>query len=156
LHEDANGSPAVGAKVRVLARIGGQERWQMRQIGCNQDWVAFNSLDAVFGLGDATLVDTLRVEWPSGIVQEFHNVPAKQTLTLVERTDMTIAPSGPGKLQVKLKGPRQQSDRIESSLDLTTWSPVASVTVTQPDATVSLEHVSPAHESRNFFRVFPE
>ncbi len=41
----------------------------MRQIGCDQDWVAFNSLDTVIGLGDATFIDTLRVEWPSGISQ---------------------------------------------------------------------------------------
>lgn len=38
----------------------------------------------VIGLGDATIIDTLRVEWPSGIVQELHNVPVKQKLTIVE------------------------------------------------------------------------
>ena len=61
---------AIGAKVRVKAVIGGQERWQMRQIvfpGCGGPLVAH------FGLGNATKVDTVRVEWPSGIVQEFQD-----------------------------------------------------------------------------------
>ena len=147
---------AIGTKVRVKAKIGGQELRQLRHIGCNQDWVTFNGLDAVFGLGDATLIDTLRVEWPSGIVQEFHNVSAKQTLTIVERTDLTITSSGSGKLEVKLHGPRQQNYRIESSTNLTTWSPVASLIITNADATVSFERVPAESESRRFFRALPE
>ncbi len=39
---------------------------------------------AHFGLGDATNVTTLRIEWPSGIVQELPNVAANQFLTVVE------------------------------------------------------------------------
>ena len=42
------------------------------------------ALEAHFGLKDATVVDTIRIEWPSGIVQELHNVPAKQILTVTE------------------------------------------------------------------------
>jgi pimeloyl-ACP methyl ester carboxylesterase len=30
-------------------------------------WITFNSLDPVIGLGDANIIDTLRIEWPSGI-----------------------------------------------------------------------------------------
>jgi hypothetical protein len=38
-----------------------------------------------FGLGDATKVDTLRIEWPSGTVQELKDVPANQILTVWNR-----------------------------------------------------------------------
>jgi hypothetical protein len=74
---------AIGAKVRIKTVGEGLPRWQMRQVSGgagfgNQD------LGAHFGLGSATNIDTIRIEWPSGIVQEFHNVPAKQTLTMTE------------------------------------------------------------------------
>ena len=39
---------------------------------------------AHFGLGDATSVSTLRIEWPSGIVREYERVAADQFLTLME------------------------------------------------------------------------
>lgn len=41
------------------------------------------TLIANFGLGDATIVDTLRMEWPSGILQELY-VAAKQFLTITK------------------------------------------------------------------------
>ena len=40
--------------------------------------------DGVFGLGDATNVQVLRIEWPSGIVQTRTNVVPRQFLTIVE------------------------------------------------------------------------
>jgi hypothetical protein len=42
---------------------------------------------AHFGLGDATNVDTLRIEWPSGIVQTLTNVAPKQVLTVGEHQE---------------------------------------------------------------------
>ena len=76
---------AIGAKVRVKAFYRGATRWQLRTIisgdgESNQS----NALNAVFGLADATTIDTVRVEWPSGIVQELHNVAPRQFLTITE------------------------------------------------------------------------
>ncbi len=152
---DSNRS-AVGAKVRVKARIGGTDLWQMRQIGCNQDWVAFNSLDAVIGLGDATVIDTLRIEWPSGLVQEFHNFPAKQTLTIVERTELSIGAGIQDDVIVTVKGPRQQRYRVEASSNLAIWSGVGSITVTNADGTASFTHAPAENEALMFFRATPE
>ncbi len=39
-----------------------------------------------FGLGEAQLVQKIKVEWPSGRQQEFHNIPANQTLTIQENS----------------------------------------------------------------------
>ena len=36
-----------------------------------------------FGLGDIETIDTLRVTWPDGLVEEFHDIPSKQHLKLV-------------------------------------------------------------------------
>jgi hypothetical protein len=64
---------AIGAKVRVRATIWGKEVWQLRQISGGEGG-GQGDLRAHFGLGDSTNVTTLRVEWPSAIVQEFTNV----------------------------------------------------------------------------------
>ena len=68
---------AIGAKVRLQATIDGETFWQLRQIGGYE-------LNAHFGLGNATNAMRVRIEWPSGIVQELRDVPAKQWLTVVE------------------------------------------------------------------------
>jgi hypothetical protein len=146
---------AIGAKVRVKAKIGGTERWQMRQIVGNEGMLSFHSLDSLFGLGDATVVETLRVEWPSGIVQELRNVPVKQTLTIVERTELAIAPA-PEAFDVTVKGPRQQRYRVDASPDLAAWAPVASVIITNANGTVTFRHTPNASETRMFFRATPE
>jgi hypothetical protein len=72
---------AIGAKVRVKAFIGGQEVSQMRVV---QAQSSITEMIAHFGLGDATSVTTLRIEWPSGIVREYQQVAADQFLTLME------------------------------------------------------------------------
>jgi hypothetical protein len=78
---------AIGARVRVKAAIGGRDVWQMREVssqtgGCNSGQ---SSVNASFGLGDAGVVDSLVVGWPSGIVQVLTGVPANQFLTVTEQ-----------------------------------------------------------------------
>jgi hypothetical protein len=83
---------AIGAKVRVKATIGGKAMWQLREISGGDGLGSQNDLRAGFGLGDATNVDVVRIEWPSGIVQELHSVAVKQFLTVIEPT-ANISPS---------------------------------------------------------------
>lgn len=147
---------AIGTKIYVKAKIGGVERWQMRQSVSSEGWLTSNSQEAVIGLGDATVIDTLRVEWPSGFVQELHNLPAKQTLTLVERTALSIAAGIQGDSIVTVRGSRQQRYRMEASTDLTTWLSVSSLTVTNTDGTASFTHTPTEGEARMFFRAKPE
>ena len=68
---------AVGAKVRVDATIRGVKRSQVRQITGGSGWAGHNELWANFGLGDATNIDLVRIEWPSGTIQDLHNVAVK-------------------------------------------------------------------------------
>lgn len=63
----SNGS-ALGARVIVGATIGGVEKVQVQEV-TSVYGVGVNS-ELHFGLGDATQVDWLRVEWPSGNVFE--------------------------------------------------------------------------------------
>lgn len=83
---------AIGAKVRVKATIRGGEWWQLREISGGGSLGSQNDLRAAFGLGDATKVDLLRVEWPSGIVQELRDTMPRQFLTIIE-PEARIAPA---------------------------------------------------------------
>jgi len=82
---------AIGAKVRVKATIGSRAFWQLREISGGGGLGSQNDLRAGFGLGDATQVDLVRIEWPSGIVQVLHDIAPRQFLTLIE-PDASIAP----------------------------------------------------------------
>jgi len=93
----ASNRDAVGAKVRVQAGYAGQVRWQRRDIS-GGDAVNGNQLYAHFGLGDATNVETVRIEWTSGIVQELHDVATRQILTVTEPISTIL----PARLDVSL------------------------------------------------------
>ncbi len=67
---------AIGAKVRVKATINGKSVWQVRQIAQQSGFNSHNSLLAEFGLGDATQVDSIKVEWPSKKVDVLVKVAA--------------------------------------------------------------------------------
>ncbi|MCP5524135.1 MAG: VCBS repeat-containing protein [Verrucomicrobiales bacterium] len=82
---------AIGAKVRVRASINGQGVWQMREIRSNTGWFAAqNDMRPHLGLGDAVVAESVRIEWPSGVVQEFSNVAADQILTVVEPIGLNL------------------------------------------------------------------
>src|SRR6185369_10873630 len=82
---------AGGAKVRVKSTIGAEPLWQLREISGGSGYGSQNDLRASFGLGDATNIDTVRIEWPSGIIQEMRNVAVKQFLTVTESV-LTVEP----------------------------------------------------------------
>ncbi|MFC1547883.1 FG-GAP-like repeat-containing protein [Candidatus Neomarinimicrobiota bacterium] len=73
----------VGAKVRVKAA--GSPGWQMRQVSTSNGWLSQNSLNVEFGLGTATIIDSIVIAWPSGIVQILTGVDADQFLLVLEQ-----------------------------------------------------------------------
>jgi hypothetical protein len=69
-------------------------------------------------------VTTLRIEWPSGIVQELANVPANQILTITEPA--RLAPLGLREFQIRCwKGMRFE---VEKSHNLQNWDSLGVVT----------------------------
>jgi hypothetical protein len=115
---------AIGAKVRIRATIWGQPIWQMREIATGDGFTGQSDLRAHFGLGDATNVTTLRIEWPSGIVQELSNVAANQILTITEPAQ--LVPLGPREFQIRCwKGMKFE---VEKSHNLQTWDSLGTVT----------------------------
>lgn len=77
---------AIGAKIFVTAEVYGQTITQMREISGQTSGGAGgqNSLNALFGLGEATLVDRIEIHWPSGLVQVLLNQPVNDCLTITE------------------------------------------------------------------------
>ena len=137
---------AIGAKVRVQASLGGSAQWQMREISVGSGYSGHN-LIAHFGLRDAQKAEVVRIEWPSGIVQELRDVPANRILSVTE--PVRLQATGCGQLQFKSwKG---QAFTIEASADLTAWKPIAAVT----NLTGTVEFVDPdaALSARRFYRV---
>ncbi|MCZ7636663.1 MAG: FG-GAP-like repeat-containing protein [Verrucomicrobia bacterium] len=90
----ASNRSAIGAKVRIRATLWGQSIWQLREIATGDGFTGQSDLRAHFGLGDATQVDILRVEWPSGNVQELTDLAPNQLLTVTEQVRITpVRPS---------------------------------------------------------------
>jgi hypothetical protein len=120
---------AIGAKVRVKATIRGKVIWQLREISGGGNYFAQNDLRAQFGLGDATNADVARIEWPSGIVQEFTNIAANQFLTVKEPSKLAanFQPQS-GEFHVALTGGKGLIYVLESSTNLPSWTVAASLT----------------------------
>jgi hypothetical protein len=72
-----------GAKLRVQVEDGGP--WQVREVGVGSHFLGEGERTQHFGLGDATTVHRVEIEWPaSGILQTFDEVSADQTLLVIE------------------------------------------------------------------------
>jgi hypothetical protein len=133
---------AVGAKIFATANIRGQTVRQLRGITAND---FDQTLIGHFGLGDATKVDLLRIEWPSGIVQDLKDVATNQILTVTEPP--RLVPQGVGKFQIRCWV--NQTFDVQCSTDLTTWTTAA--TVTNETGTLIFEDAeSDQHHCRHY------
>jgi enediyne biosynthesis protein E4 len=120
---------AIGSHVRVRATIHGRPMWQLCEISGGGSLGSQNDLRAQFGLGDATNVDLVRIEWPSGIVQEAANVSPKQFLIMTEPSALK-ADFHPANTECRLslRGGKGLIYSMETCTDLTHWIPLASLT----------------------------
>ncbi|MEM7035455.1 MAG: FG-GAP-like repeat-containing protein, partial [Bacteroidota bacterium] len=76
----------IGARIRVKANIGGVDIWQTKHVSTQTSAMGGqNSSRLLFGLLDATSVDSLVVYWPSGVVTELANPAINQILTIAEQ-----------------------------------------------------------------------
>lgn len=69
-----------GYGAKVIAVTGTTTRG--RSIDGGDNYLSKSELSAHFGIGSATVVDELRVEWPNGTVDVLLNVPVNQTITV--------------------------------------------------------------------------
>jgi hypothetical protein len=71
---------AVGAVVTVEA--GGLT--QMRQVSANNNFLGQDATDLHFGLGSATNIDRITVQWPRGETEIYSDLPPNRFLTLLD------------------------------------------------------------------------
>ncbi len=82
---------AIGSKVRVKATINGRSVWQLRDISAQSGYCGQNQLDAHFGLGNATTIDSVAVEWLSGRIDKFANITPNRFYQITEGNTLTTA-----------------------------------------------------------------
>jgi hypothetical protein len=140
----------IGAKVWVHATLGGSPRRQVRQIS-GGDGIVQSSIIAHFGLGDATNASLVRIEWPSGIVQELINVAPRQSLTIEEPSRLI---PGRGAGQIQLIGGRGLPYSIEGSTNLAHWERLLHFTNTQ--TAFPFTDTNSANFMRRFYRAVRE
>ena len=154
----ASNRSGIGAKVWAQATIKGKTLWQLREISA-QGFGLDNGLIAHFGLGDATNVTTLRIEWPSGVVQELQNVPANQFLTVVEHQDYPgAAPqlgevtNSVGGLKLGIAEPDAGTRYIlEASTNLVNWTKL--MARTSAGGTAQFTDARATNYARRFYRL---
>ena len=107
---------AIGTKVWALATIDGKDINQLREINGGDSGRSKGDLRAHFGLGDATTVDTLRIEWPSGQTQVISSVAANQILQIRESVSLDFWAEERG-IDTDLLLKDQNQNRIPELLD---------------------------------------
>jgi len=144
---------AIGARVLARSTIRGHSTLLMRQIGGGM----LGDPRAHFGLGDATNVTTLRVEWPSGLIQEFTDVPAKQILTITEHqagvptpASLTASKTAGGPVQLTLTGQTNLLYAFEASTNLAQWTKIA--VRTNLTGTVDVTDYAATNYSQRYYR----
>ena len=76
----ASNRDGIGARITVA--VGG--RAQIREVSGGGGQMSQNMLDAHFGLGTATVADSVTIRWPSGTVQTLTDVAVNQRLVVTE------------------------------------------------------------------------
>lgn len=85
---------AIGAKVYCYSEIGGAAITQMREISAQTGYCSQNSLAAHFGLGDQVEVDSVRIEWPSGVIQTLQQPEVDELHNVLETTSTGLFDNG--------------------------------------------------------------
>lgn len=73
---------AVGARVTITGPWG----TQVREVRSGESYGMVTSFACSFGLGTATVVPTVTIKWPSGLVETFNDLDADATITVIEGT----------------------------------------------------------------------
>lgn len=81
---------AIGTKVRIKAMINGIPTWQMREISAQSGYCSQNDMRAHFGLGNASQIDSIRIEWLSGLKETYVNIGVNQFLNYTEGQSLGI------------------------------------------------------------------
>ncbi len=75
---------AIGTKVRIKANINGQDIWQLREVSSQSGYCGQNMLKLHFGLDDASIVDSVIIEWTNGLTEVYTALNASSYYRVIE------------------------------------------------------------------------
>ena len=83
---------AIGARVKVKATINGVSTWQLKEVSAQTGGGAGsqNSLKLLFGLGNASSIDSVVIQWPSGYQQVLTNQSINDCMDVTEGNGIQI------------------------------------------------------------------
>ena len=84
---------AIGSKVKIKAIINNNPVWQVREVSGQSGYCGQN-LDLHFGLGNATVIDSVRIEWQSGLTEHYINISVNQIIVATEGSPIGINQNG--------------------------------------------------------------
>jgi len=116
----------IGAKITIEGGFG----IQVRNVRSGEGFWNMHTLNPHFGLGDATSIDVLTIEWPSGIVDSIENITVNQTVFVKEGNttlglgdnensiDLTLFPS-PAASAIRINTPNNTLQTTANIIDIT-------------------------------------
>lgn len=84
LEGSASNRSAIGARITVQIVINGQTKQQVREVSTHSGWRSQGELTQHFGLGAATAVEKVVIDWPSGDSQTIIGPPVNKLLGVRE------------------------------------------------------------------------
>jgi hypothetical protein len=78
---------AVGSKIRVYTPL----NTQYRETYCGEGYLSQHSQREMFGLGDLDLVDSLSIDWPSGMREVYYDLPANESYHFIEGATFQVS-----------------------------------------------------------------
>ena len=83
--DTGSNADGIGARVYVeYTNADGSTGEQVQELTGSSTFLSMNSLELTFGLGNASNVDKITIEWPSGIDQEIEDVAVNQRIEITE------------------------------------------------------------------------
>jgi len=79
-------SNGIGARIEIYGAWGKQ----IRDVRSGEGFRYMSTLNAHFGLGQATTIDQIVIKWPSGVIDTLYNITSNQLLTIVEGSSLAI------------------------------------------------------------------
>jgi len=81
---------AIGARVQAKCFVTGNHITQTREITPINGHLSYANLRVHFGLGDADVIDTMLIRWPSGHIDTYLDVEANQFYRAIEDDNLEI------------------------------------------------------------------
>ncbi len=80
----ASNKSAIGSIVKIKSLINGSPKWQMREVNAQNSFQGMNDLRVHFGLNTSTIIDSIQIRWPSGIIEVYKNLTVNSFYSITE------------------------------------------------------------------------